>query len=92
MLYARNSQCARYAHTLGRQIEQSTTLFYLRGRYTVEASRLVYVQFKRSSATSVGSNDHNGHTNARLACVVKVTGSRGDAIKISRPGPTSHCD
>ena len=26
------------------------------------------------------------------ACVVKATGSRGDAIKISRPGPTSHCD
>jgi len=32
MLYARNSQCARYTRTLGRQIEQSTTLFYFAAR------------------------------------------------------------
>jgi len=36
-----NSQCARYTRTLGRQIEQSTTLFYLRGTHNVEAGRLV---------------------------------------------------
>jgi len=37
-----NAQCAGYyTRTLGRQIEQSTTLFYLRGTHTVEAGRLV---------------------------------------------------
>jgi len=40
MLYA-NSQCTRYTRTLGRQIEQSTTLFHLRGTHTVEAGQLV---------------------------------------------------